>query len=115
MNGIVGIGLPGYSAAKAGIQAITRNGAQFYGPHGIIVNAISPGSIRTVAFGKWVEGLPEEQAKYVQEGIVNSTALKRQGKPEELANAVSFLLSPDSTFLNGHNLVVDGAYTTVKY
>jgi NAD(P)-dependent dehydrogenase (short-subunit alcohol dehydrogenase family) len=115
VNGIVGIGLPGYSAAKAGIQAITRNGAQFYGPYGIRVNAISPGSTRTEAFARWVDSLPPEQSKYVSEGIVNSTPLKRQGNPEELANAVSFLLSADSTFVNGHNLTVDGAYTTVKY
>ncbi len=115
VNGIVAIGLPGYSAAKAGIQAITRNGAQFYGPHGIRVNAISPGSIRTAAFGEWVKTLPEDQARYVEEGIVNNTPLKRQGKPQELANAVSFLLGNDSTYVNGHNLTVDGAYTTVKY
>lgn len=115
VNGIVGLGLPGYSAAKAGVQAITRNGAQFYGPYGIRVNCISPGSIRTEAFGKWVTTFPAEQATYVEEGIVSSTPLKRQGKPQELANAVSFLLSDESTFINGHNLVVDGAFTTVKY
>lgn len=115
VNGLVGLGLPGYSAAKAGIQAITRNGAQFYGPHGIRVNAISPGSIRTETFERWVDSLPEEMGRYVEEGIVKATPLKRQGKPQELANVVSFLLSGESTFINGQNVTVDGAYTTVKY
>lgn len=115
VNGMVGLGLPGYSAAKAGIVSLTRTGAQFYGPHGIRINCISPGSIRTEFFAHWVTTLPPAQSKYVEEGIVTSTPLKRQGKPQELANVVSFLLSDDSTYMNGHNLVVDGGYTAVKF
>jgi len=115
INGIVGLGQPGYSSAKAGILALTRVGAQFYGPYGIRINSILPGSIRTDAMDVWLQTLPEEKKRFVEHDLVNATPLKRQGVPEELANAVSFFLSDDSTFVNGASLVVDGALTAVKY
>ncbi|OQV00250.1 hypothetical protein CLAIMM_05773 isoform 2 [Cladophialophora immunda] len=107
VNGIVGLGQPGYSSAKAGIIAFTRTGAQFYGKDKIRVNAVLPGSIRTDAMGVWLEQLSEDKRKFVVEGLVNSTPLARQGAPEELANAVSYFLSDESTYVNGTTLVVD--------
>lgn len=115
VNGIVGLGQPGYSAAKAGILAFTRVGAQFYGPDAIRINSVLPGSIRTDAMGVWLDQLPKDKKIFVEEKLVNDTPLKRQGAPEELANAVSFFLSDDSTYVNGTSLIVDGGLTAVKY
>ncbi|EXJ69270.1 uncharacterized protein A1O5_07306 [Cladophialophora psammophila CBS 110553] len=114
VNGIVGLGQPGYSSAKAGIIAFTRTGAQFYGKDKIRFNAVLPGSIRTDAMGVWLEQLSEDKRKFVLEGLVNSTPLGRQGAPEELANAASYFLSDESTYVNGTTLIVDGGLMAIK-
>ncbi|KAJ9625966.1 hypothetical protein H2204_010265 [Knufia peltigerae] len=114
VNGIVGLGQPGYSSAKAGIIAFTRTGSQFYGKDLIRFNSVLPGSIRTDAMVKWLEELPPEKKKFVLESLVNSTPLARQGAPEELANAVSYFLSDDSTYVNGTTLIVDGGLMAIK-
>ncbi len=84
-----------YCAAKAGLQALTRNLAQDLGPH-IRVNGVAPGAIL------WPEG---GQAN--ANSIVQATPLKRCGTPEEIAQAV-FWLATQATFITGHTLPVDG-------
>ena len=104
VNGIVAIGLPGYSAAKAGIQAITRNGAQFYGPYGIRVNSVSPGFVESPLIEKDLQN-----PKFLKT-IERHTALKRVGKPEEIAALALYLASDEAGFITGCDYPIDGGF-----
>jgi len=96
-----------YNASKGGVVLLTKNLAIDYGPSGIRVNAICPGFIDT----------PMTEALFGSEGVVDSAlwieehALRRFGRPEEIAAAARFLLSGDASFVSGHALTVDGGYT----
>jgi NAD(P)-dependent dehydrogenase (short-subunit alcohol dehydrogenase family) len=89
-----------YSAAKAGLEMLTRSAAVELGPSGIRVNAVAPGLI-------WREGLeaawPEGVARYRA-----AAPLGRIGQPEEVADACLFLASAAARFITGATLVVDG-------
>lgn len=91
-----------YCTSKGGISNLTRELALELGPQGIRVNAVNPGVIETSMTTE-----DEEIAGSMQEEI----PLGRDGKPEDVANAVSFLASDEAAYVNGHNLVVDGGYT----
>ena len=100
-----------YSAAKAAVIHLTRCVAMQLGEHGVRVNSISPGGVATGMFGK-VAGLPAEQAERTAEAAKAALAamqpIPRAGLPEDIAQAAVFLASEDSTFVNGHDFVVDG-------
>ena len=93
-------GLAHYSAAKAGLEMLTRSAALELGPAGVRVNAVAPGLI-------WREGLetawPEGVARYLA-----AAPLGRLGQPEDVADACLFLSSPAARFITGTTLVVDG-------
>jgi NAD(P)-dependent dehydrogenase (short-subunit alcohol dehydrogenase family) len=109
-----GYGGHSYSAAKAGVIQLTRSVAMELGEQGIRVNCICPGGIATGIFGKIV-GLPPEVADKTAEAakpwLAAGVPLKRAGLPEDIANAVVWLASNESKFVNGHALVVDGGTT----
>lgn len=90
-----------YDASKAGITALTKNLAKTLAPY-VRVNAIAPGWINTDIN----KDLPEQFLKDEKEGIY----LKKFGKPEEIANVVSFLSSDESSFINGTVIVADGGH-----
>ncbi len=100
-----------YSAAKAAVVHLTRCVAMELGEDGVRVNAISPGGIATGIFGKAV-GLSDDDAEQTAERV--KAALKglqpipRAGLPDDIAAAAVFLASDESTFINGHELIVDG-------
>ncbi len=96
----VPLGSP-YSASKHGVIGLTKTAALEYGAHNIRVNAICPSFIETDI----INSVPKPLLDFVTEHRV---ALKRLGKPEEVANAIKFMLSDDSSYLNGHSLVLDG-------
>jgi NAD(P)-dependent dehydrogenase (short-subunit alcohol dehydrogenase family) len=104
----VGIhGLIPYSAAKGGINQLTRAMAIELAPSKIRVNAIAPGYVENV-----MRGADEEHARLEkQHRIITFTPMSRRGKPEELAGAVVFLASDASSYVTGAVLFADGGYT----
>ena len=96
----VPLGAP-YSAAKHGVIGLTKTAALEYGAHNIRVNAVCPSFLETDI----LDGVPEKVLDFVTNYRV---PLKRLGKPEEAAEAILWLLSDKSSFVNGHSLVMDG-------
>ena len=93
-------GQANYAASKGGLIAMTKSLAQEIGSRGVTVNAVAPGYIET----DMTRVLPEEvKAKYLA-GI----PLARPGQPEDIANAVKFLVSEDASYITGHVLAVNG-------
>jgi 3-oxoacyl-[acyl-carrier protein] reductase len=95
-----GFGQASYSTTKAGLLGLTRTLAMEGARHGITCNAIVPGVIGTEAFNM--------ANAEMNERIVNRTALKRPGKPEEIANAIAFLCSDLASYITGVELNVSG-------
>ncbi len=89
-----------YSASKAGLIGMTLTAAKELGPRNITVNAIAPGFIKT----PMTDVLDEK----VKDAAINSIALRRFGKPEEVAATVSFLASEGADFISGQVIVIDG-------
>ena len=103
-----------YGAAKAAVIHLTKCVAMELGESGIRVNSISPGVIATGIFGKAL-GLSVEEAEktpaLMREITKTAQPIQRAGLPEDIAWAAVFLASDESSFVNGHDLVVDGAIT----
>jgi NAD(P)-dependent dehydrogenase (short-subunit alcohol dehydrogenase family) len=89
-----------YAAAKGAVIGLTKSLAREAGPHGVRVNAISPGPTDTVALGA---ATPEQKAE-----VGARTLFNRLGRPEEIAASCVYLLSGMSTFVTGHVLRVNG-------
>jgi NAD(P)-dependent dehydrogenase (short-subunit alcohol dehydrogenase family) len=100
-----------YSAAKAAVVHLTRCVAMQLGESSVRVNSISPGGIATGIFGKAL-GLPtdkaEQTAEAVKAGLAKMQPIPRAGLTDDIAMAAVFLASDESSFVNGHDLVVDG-------
>lgn len=93
-------GQSNYSASKAGLIGLTKSSARELASRGITVNAIAPGFIES----EMTEKLSDE----VREEFMKATALKRFGKPEDIAAAVAFLVSDDASYITGQILAVNG-------
>jgi 3-oxoacyl-[acyl-carrier protein] reductase len=89
-----------YAISKAGVVGLTRTLARQYGPKGIRVNAVAPGVIMTEMTRPW----PEE----VRQDFVARTPLGRLGTPEDVARVVAFLAGPESGFITGATIDVNG-------
>jgi 3alpha(or 20beta)-hydroxysteroid dehydrogenase len=94
-----------YSAAKGGVIALTKQVAVDLAPEGIRVNAVSPGFTDT-------KMLQQDTHDGTIEYAEQRTPMGRLGRAEEIADAVVFLLSESASFITGHNLAVDGGYTS---
>lgn len=91
-----------YVATKAGIAGLTRSLAVEVGPRGVRVNAVAPGAVQT-------EMTRESFAGPIGSGYRRRVPMRRVSDPEEIAAAVLFLASPAASYVNGHELIVDGA------
>jgi 3-oxoacyl-[acyl-carrier protein] reductase len=89
-----------YAASKAGVMALTRCCAEAFAPHNVRVNCIAPGLIETEMAHVLSESRRQE--------IVAATPLGRIGQPDEIASAVRFLLSEESSFMTGQTIAVSG-------
>ena len=94
------IGQANYSASKAGVIGLTKSAARELAKRGINVNAIAPGFIETEMTAKLADEIKKEYLARIP--------LEKYGKPEDIAHAVKFLVSPDASYITGQVLVVDG-------
>jgi 3-oxoacyl-[acyl-carrier protein] reductase len=94
-----------YAATKAAVIALTRRFALELGLHGITVNAVAPGFIPTdITTG----GRSPAEAQATIDAMAARAMVRRTGLPEDIANAVAFLVSPESGFITAQTLTVDG-------
>ena len=94
-----------YSATKAALIQLTRSMALELAEENIFVNAVSPGPTATEYVKKHAYKTPAERARRLA-----NVPMGRFGEPEDIANAALFLASEEASFVQGHNLVVDGGY-----
>ena len=106
VNAFAYFGNEAYSAAKAGILSLTRSLAVRYGPFGVRVNAIAPGTLRTPAWEQRRQKDPD-----VFERVAKWYPLGRIGDPEDVAGAALFLASDEAAWISGAVLPVDGGLT----
>lgn len=108
--GVVALRLQiGFVAAKAAVLKMTEAMACELGPYGIRVNAVSPGSTLTEMTRAFLYG-KDGASKKLAKRIISFIPQGRFGEPEDIANAVVFLASDAASYVNGHNLVVDGGW-----
>jgi NAD(P)-dependent dehydrogenase (short-subunit alcohol dehydrogenase family) len=111
-----------YSAAKAGVAHITKLAGVQLGPYGIRVNSIAPGAIATPIFwgGSEVANTLDDAANQrkmekLLRSLAKATPLPRPGLDKDIAHAALFLASDEGSFVNCHDLVVDGGRTALFY
>jgi NAD(P)-dependent dehydrogenase (short-subunit alcohol dehydrogenase family) len=111
VNGVMAIpSIASYNASKGGVDQLTRVMALALADHGIRVNAVAPGTIATELAAKAVLGSDEAKAR-----ILGRTPMRRLGEPDEVADAVAFLLSDASTYVTGEIVYVDGGRRALNY
>lgn len=101
--------LTAYNASKAGVLGIVHTAANELGRHGIRVNAVCPGLIRTPLTRQFFG-----EERYLRE-YFRHIALGRGGEPQEVANAILFLASDFASYITGTTLIVDGGQLASKY
>ncbi|MEC7923590.1 MAG: SDR family oxidoreductase [Actinomycetota bacterium] len=94
-----------YPVAKAGIEAMIRNAADEFGSSNIRFNAVRPGFIAT----EIMEGIPRQSDTY--QSYIKNTPLGDVGQPEDVAALVTFLINPDSRWITGQCINIDGGHS----
>lgn len=90
-----------YSAIKGGLNNLTRYLAAYYGPSNVRVNTVSPG------------GIFNDQNPVFVANYNKKVPMRRMGEPKDIVAALHFLLADESSYITGHNLVVDGGWTII--
>lgn len=99
-----------YVAAKAGVVNLTKSMALEFAKHQILVNAVAPGSTATDAWKEWIKDDTSEAAQ-LHAKLMSHIPLGRPASTKEIAQAVAFLCDPETTYITGHVLTVDGGWT----
>jgi NAD(P)-dependent dehydrogenase (short-subunit alcohol dehydrogenase family) len=94
-----------YTVSKAGIEQLIRNAADEYGPTRVRFNAIRPGFIST----EIMEGIPRASAVY--DSYIDNTPMQDVGEPEDVAHLARFLIGPESRWITGQIINVDGGHS----
>ena len=104
VSSVVGLygnaGQVNYAASKAGVVGVTKSAAKELAARGITVNAVAPGFIETA--------MTQAMGEKAIDAVLERIALKEFGKPEDVANAVSFLASDEARYITGQVLAIDG-------
>ena len=90
-----------YAASKGAVMTLTRNWAKELGPQGIRINAVCPGMIAT----KFHDDFTKNE---VRANVANATPLRREGDAKEVADLVAYLAGPESSFMTGNNVDING-------
>jgi NAD(P)-dependent dehydrogenase (short-subunit alcohol dehydrogenase family) len=106
-------GVSAYGATKAAVRSFARSWTVDLKLRKIRVNAVSPGMISTPMLSGQGMGLSEEQVEQFKTNILNTVPLRRIGSPEDVAKAVAFLASDDSSYITGIELFVDGGLAQI--
>ncbi len=99
-----------YDTSKGGLVMMIRSLAVSLAPHGIRVNGIAPGLIRTPLTGTWMESRADDLLKHYEKKIL----LGKVGQPSDCAGAVAFLCSPAASYITGEIITIDGGLTTAQ-
>jgi NAD(P)-dependent dehydrogenase (short-subunit alcohol dehydrogenase family) len=109
-------GVAAYAATKGGLVSMARSIAADLAPRNIRVNVVAPGAIRTPL---WKRGprasISAEDSAKVEKFFSSAVPLGRWGEPEDIAKAVLFLASEDSSYVNAVELMVDGGLTGAPF
>ncbi|MFI6511060.1 SDR family NAD(P)-dependent oxidoreductase [Streptosporangium sp. NPDC050855] len=104
-----------YVTAKAAVEGMTRALAVEYGPHGIRVNAVAPGSVRTERYEDLLASQGPEAAARIERQMAQLHPLGRVARAEEVASAIVHLLGDDAAFITGATVPVDGGRSVLVH
>ncbi len=99
-----------YIAAKGGVVALTKSMALELAADNVLVNAVAPGSTQTPGWENWIRNAGSE-AQSLHQRLMDHIPMGRPGTTQEMAHAVLFLAAPESSYITGHVLTVDGGWT----
>ncbi len=99
-----------YIAAKGGVVALTKSMALELAADNVLVNAVAPGSTQTPGWENWIRDAGSE-AQSLHQRLMAHIPMGRPGTTQEMAHAVLFLAAPESSYITGHVLTVDGGWT----
>jgi NAD(P)-dependent dehydrogenase (short-subunit alcohol dehydrogenase family) len=102
-----------YAASKGGLHAMNRSMAAELAPRGIRINVVVPGFIQTPIWER--NQVPADVVTALTERLLKSVPLDRWGQAEEVAKAVLFLASDDSSYVHGSEIIIDGGVTGTMY
>jgi len=111
ISGVVGLAQqPAYCASKGAVIQLTRQIAMEYAGDNIRCNTVGPGSVDGEFFQMYLDG--QGDASAALEAVLDAHPMGRVAQPEEIAEAITFLISDNASFITGSNLQVDGGYSS---